>query len=157
MQTRSALLAALLASFCAAPAFAQGDAEAGEKVFNKCKTCHQVGPEAKNRVGPELNGIVGREIASAPDFKYSDAFLAKKEEGFTWTEETLAEYLADPKGYIPGNKMTFVGLKKPEDIANVLAYITQESGEGEGAHYRKPEDITNVLAYLAQESLKDAD
>jgi cytochrome c len=155
MQTRTALLAALLMSLCTAPAFAQGDAEAGEKVFNRCKTCHQVGPEAKNRVGPELNGIVGREIASAPDFKYSDAFLAKKEEGFTWTEETLAQYLADPKGFIPGNKMTFVGLKKPEDIANVLAYITQESGEG--AHYRTPEDITKVLAYLAQESLDDAD
>jgi cytochrome c len=124
MQPRSTLLAALLvAASAAAPAFAQGDAEAGEKVFAKCKACHQVGPEAKNRVGPELNGIVGREIASAPDFKYSDAFLAKKEEGFTWSEESIASYLADPKAFIAGNKMAFAGLKKPEEITNVIAYL----------------------------------
>ncbi|HVH04316.1 MAG TPA: cytochrome c family protein [Amaricoccus sp.] len=129
MQARL-LLATLLATGLAAPAFAQGDAEAGEKVFNKCKACHMVGPDAKNRVGPELNGIVGREIAAAPDFKYSDAFLAKKAEGFTWSEESLGEYLTNPKEYIPGNKMTFVGLKKPEEIANVLAYLVHESGEG---------------------------
>jgi cytochrome c len=121
MQARL-LLATLLATGLAAPAFAQGDAEAGEKVFNKCKACHMV--------GPELNGIVGREIAAAPDFKYSDAFLAKKAEGFTWSEESLGEYLTNPKEYIPGNKMTFVGLKKPEEIANVLAYLVHESGEG---------------------------
>ena len=59
-----------------------------------------------------LNGVIGREIASAPDFKYSEAFLAKKEEGFTWTEENLTAYLADPKGFIPGNKMTFAGLQE---------------------------------------------
>ena len=129
MQARL-LLATLLATGLAAPAFAQGDAEAGEKVFNKCKACHMVGDDAKNRVGPELTGIVGREIASAPDFKYSDAFLAKKAEGFTWSEESLGEYLTNPKEYIPGNKMTFVGLKKPEEIANVLAYLVHESGEG---------------------------
>ena len=122
MQARL-LLATLLAAGLAGPALAQGDAAAGEKVFNKCKACHQVGPDAANRVGPELNGIVGREIASAPDFKYSEAFLAKKEEGFTWTEETIAEYLTKPKEFIPGNKMTFVGLKKPEEIADVLAYL----------------------------------
>ena len=86
-------------------------------------------PDAKNRVGPELNGVIGREIASAPDFKYSDAFLAKKAEGFTWTEENLADYLADPKDFIPGNKMAFVGLKKPEDIANVLAYLAADPGD----------------------------
>jgi cytochrome c len=124
MQIRSALLAALLASASAgAPALAQGDAEAGEKVFARCKARHQVGPDAKNRVGPVLNGIVGREIASALDFKYSDAFLAKKEEGFTWTEETIASYLEDPKGFIAGNKMAFAGLRKPEDVTNVIAYL----------------------------------
>lgn len=128
MQARL-LFATLLAAGLAAPASAQ-DVEAGEKVFNKCKACHMVGPEAKNRVGPALQGVVGRPIASVPDFKYSDAMLAKKDEGFTWSEETLAEYLADPKAYIPGNKMTFVGLKKPEEIANVIAYIEHESAEG---------------------------
>lgn len=122
MQARL-ILAALLATSLAAPALADGDAAAGEKVFNKCKACHQVGPDATNRVGPELNGIVGREIASAPDFKYSDAFMAKKAEGFTWSEESITEYLTKPKEFIPGNKMTFVGLRKPEEIANVLEYL----------------------------------
>lgn len=122
MQARL-LLATLLAAGIAGPAFAQGDAAAGEKVFAKCKACHTVGPDAKNRAGPELNGIVGREIASAPDFKYSDAFLEKKAEGFTWTAESIGEYLTKPKEFIPGNKMTFVGLRKPEEIADILAYL----------------------------------
>ena len=92
-------------------------------MFDRCKACHQVGEGAANRVGPVLNGVIGREIASAPDFNYSDAFLAKKAEGFTWTEENLASYLADPKEFIPGNKMSFAGLRKEEDVANVLAYL----------------------------------
>ncbi len=102
---------------------AQGDAAAGEKVFNKCKACHQVGPDAANRVGPTLTGVVGRKIGSVEDFKYSDAFHEKEEEGFYWTVEHMTEYLASPKDYIPGNKMTFAGLRKEEDIANVIAYL----------------------------------
>jgi cytochrome c len=113
----------LLALGCATPALAQSDPAAGEKVFNRCKACHMIGEGAANRVGPALNGVVGREIASAPDFKYSDAFLAKKAEGFTWTEENLASYLEDPKGFIPDNKMAFAGLRKPEEIANLIAYL----------------------------------
>lgn len=70
-----------------------------------------------------MSGAVGREIASSPDFKYSDAFLAKKAEGFVWSEENLSSYLQDPKTFIPGNKMTFAGLKKPDEIANVIVYL----------------------------------
>jgi cytochrome c len=115
---------AVLLGVLALPALAQeGDPAAGEKVFNKCKACHRIGPDAKNLVGPMLTGIVGREIASAEGFTYSDAMLEKKAEGFVWSEETLAEYLENPKGYIPGNKMVFPGLKKPEDRANVIAYL----------------------------------
>ena len=124
------LLATLVAAGFAAPALAQGDVVAGEKVFNKCKACHMVGADAKNRVGPLLTGVIGREIASVPDFKYSDAFMEKKAEGFIWTEENLAAYLAEPKDFIPGNKMTFVGLKKEEEIANVLAYIAADGEAG---------------------------
>lgn len=83
----------------------------------------QVGDEAKSRVGPVLNGVIGREIAAEPDFKYSEAFLAKKGEGFSWTEANSTGYLEDPKSFIPGNKMTFAGLRKPEEIANVIAYL----------------------------------
>ncbi len=96
---------------------------AGETVFKKCKACHQVGADAKNKVGPVLNGLIGRSIASVDGFKYSPAMKAKADEGFVWTEETVAAYLKDPKGYIPKNKMSFAGLKKDEDIAAVITYI----------------------------------
>jgi cytochrome c len=123
MLTFPRLTALLLTLAGTTPALAQGDTAAGEKVFARCKACHMTGENAQNRVGPALTGVLGREIASSPDFKYSDAFLAKKAEGFTWTEENLTSYLQDPKAFIPGNKMTFVGLKKPEEIANVIAYL----------------------------------
>ena len=123
------LTAAALVATLATPALAQGDPAAGEKVFNKCKACHQVGADAKNRVGPVLNGVIGRPIASIEDFKYSDAFVAKREEGFVWTEETFHDYIGDPKSYIPGNKMAFAGLRKEEDIQNVLAYLEANAAE----------------------------
>jgi len=116
-------LAFAAATALGAPALAQGDADAGERVFNKCRACHQIGDDAKNRVGPILTGVVGREIASVEDFNYSDAFLEKKDEGFTWSEEHLTEYLADPRGYIPGNKMAFAGLRQEEEINDVIAYL----------------------------------
>lgn len=122
MKPSTLLVLATLVSGLSGPALAQ-DAAKGEKVFAKCKACHRIGPEAKNAVGPELNGIVGRVTATAPDFKYSEAMLAKGAEGHVWTPEELTLYLADPKGTIPGNKMVFVGLKKPEDIADVIAYL----------------------------------
>ncbi|MEK0085116.1 c-type cytochrome [Benzoatithermus flavus] len=103
----------------AGPALA--DTEAGEKVFKKCQTCHEVKAE-KNKVGPHLVGIVGRPAGSVADFKYSDAM---KSSGITWTEENLAKYLKDPKGFIPGNKMAFAGLKKDEEIVDVIAYLKQ--------------------------------
>lgn len=124
MKKRLVLALAVL-TVTAAPALADGDPAKGEKVFNKCKACHMVGENAKNRVGPQLNGIVGREIASVEGFSYSDAFSAKKAEGFIWTEENLAAYLENPKDFIPGNKMTFAGLKKEDDREDVIAYLKQ--------------------------------
>jgi cytochrome c len=121
---KTVILAVLIGGFAgSALAQEEGDAEAGERVFNKCKACHQVGADAKNRVGPVLTGVVGREAAAVEDFKYSDAMLEKKTEGLVWTEEHLSEYLENPKGYIPGNKMSFAGLKKPEERADVIAYL----------------------------------
>lgn len=96
---------------------------AGEKVFKKCKACHQVGDGAKNRSGPVLNGIVGRAAAGVEGFRYSNALKAKGEEGLVWDEASLAAFLADPKGYIKGTKMSFRGLKKEEDIAALTAYL----------------------------------
>ncbi len=119
----AAALTALALTGMAGAALAAGDAAAGEKVFRKCKACHQVGDGAKNRIGPMLNGIVGNEIASVEGFKYSKAFLAKKEEGLVWTEEVLDTYLTKPKKFIPGTKMTFAGFRKEADRANVIAYL----------------------------------
>ena len=122
--TTALILAAL--SFGAVPAQA-GDAAAGEKVFNKCKACHQVGDKAKNRVGPVLNGIVGRPAGAAEGFKYSNALSGS---GLTWNEATLAAFLADPKATVPGNKMAFPGLRKDEDIANVIAFLASYNADG---------------------------
>ncbi len=116
------VLAGVLASV-SVPAFAEGDAAAGEKVFRKCKACHMIGEGAENRVGPVLTGVVGRQVGSEEGFSYSDAFMEKANEGMVWDEANLAGYLADPKAFIPGNKMAFAGLRKEADIANVIAYI----------------------------------
>jgi cytochrome c len=114
----AALPALLLA---AGPALAEGDAGAGEKLFIKCKTCHTL-EAGKNKVGPSLAGLFGRAAGTAPDFNYSDAM---KNSGITWDETTLDEYIADPKGKVPGNKMVFPGVKKEEDRANIIAYLKQ--------------------------------
>lgn len=123
MTLRTKIIVAAMAAGLAGPAAAQGDAAAGERVFAKCRACHQAGPDAANRVGPALTHVVGHEIASAEGFNYSDAFLAKKAEGFIWTEENLAEYLANPRAAIPGNKMAFPGLRNETELADMIAYL----------------------------------
>ena len=116
--------AAFLASVGAALA---QDAAAGEKVFSKCKICHQIGEGAKNMVGPVLNGVVGRPAGAYEGYHYSDA---NKNSGITWDEATLKEYLKDPKAKVPGTKMVFPGLKSDDDINNVLAYLKQFGPDG---------------------------
>lgn len=121
--SKKLILAALASAVLfAVPAHAEGDAAAGEKVFAKCKACHE-NEKGVNKVGPTLKGVVGRKAASVPDYKYSEAMLAKGAEGVVWDEATLAKYLPDPKAFVPKTKMAFAGLKKPEDVANVIAYL----------------------------------
>jgi cytochrome c len=92
-------------------------------VFGKCKACHKI--DGTNGVGPHLDGVVGRDIASVEGFAYSDALSGL--EG-TWTPETMEAFLANPKGYAPGTKMTFAGLPKVADRANVIAYLAANGG-----------------------------
>ncbi len=106
----------------AAPAVA-GDAAEGENVFKKCKACHQVGEGAKNKTGPVLNGIAGRTLGTVEGFKYSKTMIEMGEAGTTWTDENLAAFMAKPKDFVAKTKMSFAGLKKDEDIANVIAYL----------------------------------
>jgi cytochrome c len=108
----------------AAPAFAEvlasADAAAGEKVFGKCKACHKV--DGSNGTGPHLNGVVNRAKASVPGFGYSGAMKAMA--GDVWSPENLNTFLENPKAYAPGNKMSFAGLSKGGDRANVIAYLS---------------------------------
>ena len=124
MRYLTALTAAALTAGLSVPALAEGDAAAGERVYNRCKGCHAVGEGARNRAGPQLNGIIGAEIASVDGFKYSKAFMDKKAESFVWTEQALAAYLEKPRDYIPRTRMSsFAGLNKEEDRVNVIAYL----------------------------------
>ena len=101
-------------------ASAQNAAE-GEKVFRQCKACHSL-EAGKKGVGPSLNGLIGRQSGSLADFAYSPAM---KNAGVTWNEENLSKYIADPKGFVAGNKMAFAGVKKEEDLKNVVAYLLE--------------------------------
>lgn len=109
----------LLISLMAGTVHAEGDIEAGKKVFNKCKACHAL-EAGKKKVGPSLHGILGRPAGGMEGFKYSKAMM---ESGVEWTEENLDKYLTKPKEFIPGNKMIFPGLKKEQQRADVIAYI----------------------------------
>ena len=114
---------ALLAAF-ASPAMAEGDAAAGEKVFKKCKACHTL-EEGKNKVGPSLHGVMGRAAGTLEGFKFSSAM---SESGLTWDDETMAKFLAKPKDLVAKTKMSFAGLKKEDDIENVIAYLKANGG-----------------------------
>jgi cytochrome c len=113
-------LAALGLMGLSASSYAQ-DADNGAKVFKKCMACHAI--DEKNKIGPSLKGIVGRKAATVEGFKYSDAMLAKGAEGVVWDEATLAAYLPDPKAWVPGTKMAFPGLKKPEEVTDLIAFL----------------------------------
>jgi cytochrome c len=108
----------------ATPSHAQ-DAAKGKKVFVKCMACHAV-EAGKNKIGPTLHGIVGRKAGTVEGFTYSDAM---KNSGLTWDEATLDKYLTNPKTAIPGNKMAFAGLPKPDDRANVIAYLKEAGAQ----------------------------
>jgi cytochrome c len=114
-----------LASALATTAVAQ-DVTAGEKTFNVCRACHEIGDGAKNEVGPVLNGVVGRKSGSYPGYNYSDA---NRNSGLIWDEATLQEYLKNPKAKVPGTKMLFPGLKRDDDILNVIAFLKQYGSE----------------------------
>ncbi len=123
---KTALAASVLLAVAASGAQAQ-DAAAGEKVFLKCKVCHQVGETAKNAVGPVLNGLFGRKSGSVEGYSYSEA---NKSSGLTWDEATFREYIKNPKAKIPGTKMIFAGLTTEADIDNVVAYLKQFGADG---------------------------
>ncbi|MEP7063141.1 MAG: cytochrome c family protein [Betaproteobacteria bacterium] len=119
-------IAALLAAIAVTPALAQ-DAAAGEKVFAPCKICHQIGETAKNSVGPQLNGVIGRKAGTVPGYAYSPA---NRDSGLTWDEATFTSYIQNPQAKIPGTKMVFPGVKDPQQIKDLIAFLKQYGADG---------------------------
>jgi len=117
------LTAALALAFAAAvgsgTALAEGDAAAGEKVFKKCKVCHSFDP-GKKKIGPHLMGVVGRKSGSVEGYKYSKAMAAAD---ITWDEANLDKFLTKPKAFLKKTKMSFGGLKKESQRADLIAYL----------------------------------
>lgn len=125
---KAKLLGIALPALFALPSVALAqDVAAGEKVFLKCKICHQIGENAKNSVGPVLNGVVGRKAGSVEGYNYTPA---NKNSGFTWDEATLKDYLKNPRAKVPGTKMIFPGLQDEQDIENVISYVKQFGPDG---------------------------
>lgn len=126
----AASLTFLLALTLAANAQETGNSDKGKSVFNRCKACHQLGPEARNSTGPELNGIIGRQVAAAEGYRYSDAMT---DLGGTWDADNLTAFLANPRAAVPGTKMSFPGLKSGADATNLLAYLATFDSTGQQA------------------------
>jgi cytochrome c len=123
---RLAFLLAGIGMVLSGTAAADGDPAAGKKIFAQCAACHAV-VKGKHGLGPSLHGVVGRKAGTADGFKnYSPAM---QKSGIVWTEHNLEKYLADPKSFVPGNRMVFVGLKKEDDRENVIAYLKQAAQE----------------------------
>lgn len=122
-------LCVVLASATAGIARAQ-DAAAGEKVFTACRACHQIGPNAHNAVGPVLNGVIGRPAGTVPGYTYS---AANKNSGLTWDEATFTTYIQNPQGVVKGTKMTYAGLKDPQKIKDLIAFLKQYDANGKKA------------------------
>jgi cytochrome c len=122
--TRALLVAAAFAA--TSPAAAQ-DIAAGERSWNKCRACHQVGETAKNGVGPHLNGLFGRHTGEVEGYSYS---AANKSANLTWDEAIFADYIKDPRAKIPGTKMVFAGIKNEKEIADLTAFLKQFGKDG---------------------------
>ena len=123
LKIAGAMLASTMTLTTAASA-AEGDAAKGEKLFKRCAACHSL-EEGKRKVGPSLYGLFGRTSGTLAGFKYSPAM---KNAAIVWSAETLDPYLENPRQNVKGTKMIFPGLKKPQDRADVIAYLKANTG-----------------------------
>lgn len=104
---------------------AAASVESGAIIAKKCVACHTFEQGGANKVGPNLHGTIGGKVGHASDFAYSQALLAK---GGSWDYASLYQFLRSPKAYMPGTKMAFAGLKKPQELADIIAYLRSQSG-----------------------------
>jgi cytochrome c len=102
-----------------------GDLANGQRKFALCRSCHTITEGGPALTGPNLHGVFGRKAGSVADYSYSDAVKAA---GFVWDGEHLDKWLADPRGFLPGTKMSFAGLKDPKDRIDLIAYLKVETG-----------------------------
>ncbi|MDF1737040.1 MAG: hypothetical protein P1U37_17245 [Minwuia sp.] len=104
-------------------AFGAGNIDKGEAAFRQyCAQCHIPLP-GDPLAAPKLDGVVGRPVAAVSDYRYSDAFLARKAEAMVWTEENLRDFIRGPREYIPGTVMQFVGIKRGSMRDDLIAYL----------------------------------
>ena len=121
---RLSVLAIVMLCLVGGSAVAQETAvEAGEAQFRKCLSCHKVGADAFNTIGPVLNEVLGRQAGTYPNFNYSQVMVEAGQEGLVWTADTMNTFLASPRKFLPGNKMTFAGMRSAEDRSNLIAYL----------------------------------
>lgn len=99
-----------------------GDTVKGKRLFNRCRACHNLTATARTRIGPNLNDLFGRAAGKQEGYKYSKALGAAE---FVWTEQNLDEWLAQPRTFLPGNKMAFAGLRKEQDRKDLMAYLRE--------------------------------
>jgi cytochrome c len=124
--------AVLFVTFATAAGAVDGNIEDGKKIFLKCAVCHGIG-DTKKPIGPNLNNVIGRTAGTEPEFLakkgagYSQAMIKAGEAGLVWDVAQISEYIFDPKKKVPGNKMAFPGLKKEQEIADVVAYVASFS------------------------------
>lgn len=116
---KQALLASLPAPYNTA------DIENGKRKFGLCRSCHTIVPGGANLTGPNLHGVFGRKAGSLENYKYSEVV---KNAGFVWDAEHLDKWLAEPRTFLPGTKMSFAGLKTEKDRIDLIAYLKVETG-----------------------------
>ncbi len=133
-------------------AFADGHADVGERLFRRCASCHEVGPEARNKVGPHLNEIMGRAAASVEGFRYSRALTAMADDGLVWDEDMMDAFLTRPSDFVPGTRMSFSGVRKEEDRHELIVFLSTLTPEtGLGTAHIEPSDPDVAPEILAIE------
>lgn len=104
---------------------ARADAARGEAFFQRCSYCHAITPGGPHGVGPNLYGVMGNRMATRPGFNYSGAL---REKGGTWDWDSTNRFLQLPRSFLPGTRMTFAGVRNPQDRADVMLYLNQQGG-----------------------------
>ncbi len=145
----AAFLALVFAGVWAAPVLAEmpaspglgGDAARGAKLYTKCRSCHMVGPDARNRVGPHLNELFGRRAAGLENYRYSADMKRAGADGLTWTAATLHIYIENPRSLVTGTRMAFRGVPDPGEREDLIAFLRQYSAS--------PQDIPEAAPTAA--------